>query len=103
MCIDTFALRFSKHGDPVAKKIIFLMRKDFTTPQDCFFEGEVAHWEKAEWRKETWGVVSTPLELCLCPQQYDVYAQLAEECKEDFMSEVLDKRVENLLKNQLEG
>lgn len=95
--IDTFALRFSRQGDPEARKLVFLLRRDFTTPQDCFYEGDVPHWEQADWARKTWGEIGGPLDLCLCPEQYDYYAQLAEECKTRFMSDVVEGRAKRLV------
>lgn len=100
---DTFAFRFSRHGDVDARKIVFLLQHDFKTPQDAFYEGDVPHWQSDEVRSMTWGRVSPVFDICLAPDQYDYYVSLVEACKRDFMSVVIDQKGADLLKNQSDG
>lgn len=73
---DTFAFRFTtEDGKP---PIIYLLRKDFDTPQDCFFEGKVPHWDDPLTKHMTWGNVAGPINLKLAQEEYAYYVGLVE-------------------------
>jgi hypothetical protein len=97
MCYDTYSFRFTCANDSQAKAVIYLVKADFRTPQDCFYEGDVVHWETLEYKRKTWGRVAGPMDFCVCASTYDYYVNLAEACKKEFMSTVVEQRSQDLL------
>lgn len=97
---DTYAFRFALDGAPDSRRIVYLLRKDFVTPQDCFYEDDeehVPHWHQDTARAMTWGRMAGPLDLVLGPTDYARYAALADACQNRFMSLVIRDSVARML------
>ena len=95
---DTYAFRFSAHG--IRPRLIYLVQRDFQTPQDCFIEGTVAHWTDNVAKTMTWGKVAGPIDLQLSTREFARFMALAKKCDRDVMRMVIAQSVKDLLKNQ---
>lgn len=95
----TYLFRFRNGADPVAPAILYLLKNDFTTPQDCLREDD-PFWVNEGTRRTTWGkTISTPFDVELSEREYTKYSELAKVCVNKFMSTIIREKAQRLLES----